>query len=154
MHIDNATDFHVDMAIGGVSGTGPSELNTFMKIKLFPPRSFALICAKNEYKTKTPYRDIVFGKRRNGDSILYVKVFKFSATENKLPRYEIEINDQNAVFTSVSIRLKVRIFFQFNFQFRLNSCRTCKNIELKMLTVRYRRIIGEQMSETVKIILK
>lgn len=107
MYINDATNFKVDMSMIGVPSLGYIGMERFLRLTIFRPRSSALICAKNMNKIKTPFRDVIFGKRKHGDFMLYAKLSNFNATKTHLPRHEIEFHDNNAVLTSVRIRLNV-----------------------------------------------
>lgn len=107
MDITNASNFKVDISVSGAPGMGQVYVSRFLKVKLFRPRSSALICRKSNYKTPTPYREIVFGERKDGDFIVYAERKNISATENHLPRHKIEFRDNNVVLTAATIRLNV-----------------------------------------------
>lgn len=107
MNIENATDFKIDVSITGSPGLGNVMASRFSRLNIFRPRSSALICLKRKYETQTPHREIVFGKRKDGDFIVYAERNNFSATETHLPRHKIEFQDNNVVLTAVLIRLNV-----------------------------------------------
>lgn len=109
MHIENATNFEVDISINGMNGLGHMGMSRYLRWKLFRPRSSALICGMTEHKPQTLYGDLVFGKRKHGDFIVYAAQNSFNATENHLPRHQIEFQDNNVVLTSVLIRLNVSL---------------------------------------------
>lgn len=97
----------VDVSVSGTPGLGYVGMDRFLRLKIFRPRSSALICRKSNYKTHAPYREIVFGERKDGDFIVHAKRKSISATETHLPRHKIEFRDNNVVLTAVSIRLNV-----------------------------------------------
>lgn len=109
MHIQNATNFKIDITINGMIGLGYVGMERFLRIKIFRPRSLAMICGVIVNKPQTPYRDLVFGKRKHGDFIVYAAQNSFNATESHLPRHQIEFQDSNVVLTSVLIRLNVSL---------------------------------------------
>lgn len=90
------------MGIGNIQG-----LERWLGIKVFRPRSSAVICAVNEKQPKSLYRTIEFGQRMPGDFILRAKKEHFVSKNNELPRYLIEFNDDGLVLTSVLIKLNV-----------------------------------------------
>lgn len=107
MYITNATNLKVDVSVSGMPGLGYSGVSRFVKLKMFRPRSSALICRKSNHKTHSPYREFVFGERKDGDFIVYAERKNISATETHLPRHKIEFRDNNVVLTAASIRLNV-----------------------------------------------
>lgn len=111
MHIDNATNFNVHITLNGMNGLGYVGMEQMLRLKVFRPRSSALICAKTKNNSQTTHRDVVFGERKSGDFIVYTKKLKFSATATHLPRHAIEFQDKNVTLTSVKIRLNVGVYF-------------------------------------------
>lgn len=107
MYVTNASNLKVDVSVSGMPGLGYVGMDRFLKLKIFRPRSSALICRKSNSKTHSPHREIVFGERKDGDFIVYAEWNNISATENHLPRHKIEFRDNNVVLTAVSIRLNV-----------------------------------------------
>lgn len=107
MHITNATNLKVDVSVSGMPGLGYVGMSRFLKLKIFRPRSSALICRKIEHKMHTAYREIWFGERKDGDFIVYAERNNISATETHLPRHKIEFQDNNVVLTAALIRLNV-----------------------------------------------
>lgn len=116
IHIPNATKFKVDVALNGLPGIGSVGFSGLLKLNIFRPRSSALICAIDKGAPLSDYRELNFGERKDGDFILFSRKNSFSSTNNQLPRYTIEFEDENAILTSVSIKLNVIIlFFTYNF---------------------------------------
>lgn len=111
IHIPNATKFEVDIQLSGMMGTGYTGMGRLLRLKEFRPRSCALICAINKKKSHTKYRELVFGKRKDGDAILYVQAERFASSNSELPRYNIKFQDKSAILTSVSIRLNVSMIY-------------------------------------------
>lgn len=109
MEITNATNFNVGISINGVMGMGYTGMAGMLGMKVYRPRSSALICRKVSQKTPAPYREIVFGERKDGDFIVYAERNNISATETHLPRHKIEFRDNNVVLTAAVIRLNVSI---------------------------------------------
>lgn len=107
LDIENATEFKVDVSVNGFPGIGSVAMSRFLKLDIFRPRSSALICRKSQNKPTTTHRDIVFGERKHGDSIVYAERNNISATETHLPRHKISFQDNNVVVTAALIRLNV-----------------------------------------------
>lgn len=109
IHIPNARNFSVKIEVNGMTGMGYiSGLTHFLpKIKIFRPRSSALICAENNERTKKPYRQLEFGERHEGDFILRVQQENVISQNEQLPRYVIDFENAETVLTLVIIRLNV-----------------------------------------------
>lgn len=114
IHIPNATKFHVDVKLNGMMGIGYTGMERLLRVKIFRPRSCALICAINKNKSHTKYRDLVFGKRNDDDAILYARRESFASSNSELPRYNIVFEDNSVMLTSVTIRLNVSIIYVTN----------------------------------------
>lgn len=110
MHIENATNFEVDISINGMNGLVYVGMSRFLRLNIFRPRSLALICAINKHQPQTSHRHLVFGVRKHGDFMVYAAQNRFNASKSHLPRHRIEFQDNNVVLTSVLIRLNVSIF--------------------------------------------
>lgn len=109
IRIPNAKNFSVEMAMNGVMGAGYiSGLTHFLpKIKIFRPRSSALICTENNERIGKPYRQLEFGKRHEGDFILRIQQENVISQNEQLPRYVIDFENAETVLTLVIIRLNV-----------------------------------------------
>lgn len=109
MHIKNATNFWVNVTIGGTMGIGNIQgLERWLGIKVFRPRSSSVICAVNKNHPKSLHRTIEFGQRAPGDFLLRAKKEHVIGSNNtELPRYLIEFKDDGLVLTSVLIKLNV-----------------------------------------------
>lgn len=91
----------------GMPGIGNVGLHGWLRIKLFRPRSSALICTVDKEQSKSKYRQIVFGTRRPGDFILRASKENVISNNAELPRYSVEFEDDGFVLTSVIIKLNV-----------------------------------------------
>lgn len=107
MSIPNARNFRVDIELSGAPGIDYVGMLPFLRLKIFRPRCLALICAIDKMAPLSPYREWNFGKRTDGDIILFSQRNDFSSANDQLPRHKIEFEDKNATLTSVSIRLNV-----------------------------------------------
>lgn len=111
IHIPNATKFNVDIELHGMLAMGYTGMERWLRLKIFRPRSFALICALNKRKSHTQYRELVFGQRNDNDTILYARIESFASSNSELPRHRIEFEDNSAILTSVTIKLNVSIIY-------------------------------------------
>lgn len=111
MRISDATDFQVSIELRGMSGIGAVGygFSRWIKMKIFRPRSSALICAIDKSQPQTKYRQWTFGQRQFHDDILYARKETFSTTNNEYPRHKIEFEDYNAIITAVTICFNVSI---------------------------------------------
>lgn len=91
----------------GSPGLGYVGMARFLHIKLFRPRSCALICVNNKMRPKTTYRLFEFGKRQTGDFLLHLRKEYITSADERLPRHLIEYKNLNVTLTSVSIRVNV-----------------------------------------------
>lgn len=107
IHIRDATNFDVGVELRGMMGIGYiAGLYRWIKVKQFRPRSSALICAIDKNQPQTKYRELVFGKRKDGDSILHARRVSFSYG-SELPRHKLEFEDKNVNLTAAVIRFNV-----------------------------------------------
>lgn len=107
IHIPNATIFEVDVELRGMLGMGYMTSSPYFKFRIFRSRSSALICAFEKTPSKSLYQELNFGERMDGDFILFTRIHSCSWTNDQLPRYNIEFQDESATFSSAMIRLNV-----------------------------------------------
>lgn len=86
-------------------------MERWLRVKIFRPRSCALICAINKKKPQTKYQELMFGERNDGDAILYAHTESFISSNKELPRHNVEFEDNDAILTAASIRLNVSIIY-------------------------------------------
>ncbi|XP_055321236.1 uncharacterized protein LOC129577748 [Sitodiplosis mosellana] len=123
IHIPNATKFEVDIQLKGIMGIGYTGMERFLGINVIRPRSYALICAINEKKSHTKYRELVFGERKDGDAVLYARAESFASSNSELPRHNIEFEDNSAILTAASIRLNSTAAIVFHNKVQLTAHR-------------------------------
>lgn len=115
IYIPNAMHFEVDVQLSKSVYWEGMRWNVWSHIlrSFYQPKGYALLCAFDEEKLHTKYRAIVFGKRKEGDTILYARSASFSSSPNGWPRQNIELKDRNVMFTSAVIRLNVSKIYGF-----------------------------------------
>lgn len=104
----NSTNFWVNVTVRGTPGVGHiSAFDYNSDIKMFRPRSSALICLMNAERPRSQYRRIEFGTRRPGDFLVRASKQSVISQSSQLPRYLIEFIDEGVILTSVIIKLNV-----------------------------------------------
>lgn len=113
IHVPSTKNFSVDVNLYGNMGIGSAiyGMSSFLRLKIFRPRSSALLGACNQHHPKTAFRQFAYGQRADDDSLLQFRKDSVGANDDKLPRYNVYFEDTNAKLTSVMVRLNVSLNF-------------------------------------------
>lgn len=113
IHVPSTKNFSVDVNLYGNMGIGSAiyGMSSFLRLKIFRPRSSALLGACNQHHPKTAFRQFAYGQRVDDDSLLQFRKDSVGANDDKLPRYNVYFEDTNAKLTSVMVRLNVSLNF-------------------------------------------
>lgn len=114
INVTNCLDLNITAQIFGYHATIASQLSTNPEIAefygedIFQSKSFALIYAHNETRSRKHY--ISIGQRQTNDSLLNSEEKTVTKDYNSFPEHEILYNDTTAFITHVQFIFNVSVW--------------------------------------------